>query len=314
MADTRYPVLESRVSVVDCGSNLLALNGFQCGADSLERARSTSRDEPSLGEGLLAKPLSLLHQILDQFQPEDARTDGERTDRRHSMESAAPNRFRQAESPSGKRPYPSPAPSPPGASPLMGSPCADSPGAGLSPAPFCWKMAAPARAGPAVIENELRRLRRHYPALVQHQVQPDEGTDRSGDGRYNYTVNGRPVVVYVVPGKKEKDAATLMIRDGPLTQPLIDYVFQTGKNEDYESLAFDGQAIRLMPEATRMKVPDAKIHPQDRLAAMHCAKHQADLREDHARRHTGNNKRDEQSSFASGSTRASGSSFFGFRY
>lgn len=160
--------------------------------------------------------------------------------------------------------------------------------------------------------------------MVQHQVQPDEGTDRSGEDRYNYIVNGRPVVLFVAKGdpkgKESKEGPSLMVKDGPLTQPLCDYVFNTGKGEQFDNLPHDDAAIRLVPEDRRMKVPEPHLHMQDpqyRLAAMHCAKHQADMREEHARRHCdrfkGKPKREEQSSFTSGSTRASTSSALGSR-
>jgi hypothetical protein len=315
-----YPVVENHGTVVDCGSNLLSLHtSLQCGADNI--ARSPRQDKgQSLGESLVAAPMALLHQIFDTFQGDDtAVTDGAPTERRYTVESLNSSRFEQT--PKGRdRPYPSPAQSPgPDASPT-GPAVVESPCGGAAAAPFCWKIGTTvARAGPAVIENELRRLRRHYPAIVQHQIQPDEGTDRSGSDRYNYVVNGRPVVLYVKKAEKKDKDPTLMVKDGPLTQHLCDYVFQTGKNEEFDSVPQDGAALRLVPEDRRMKVPDANLHMQDpqyRLAAMHCAKHQAEIREDHARRQCDRMgvkiKREEQSSsFASGSTRTSSASLYG---
>lgn len=299
------PSIESTVQIVDCGSNILALQGFQCGADTVMSSRA---EKESSGTSLIASGVELFNTLLFGSEELETSRDPYATqstacDTGRSTGRTPPRQPRRADpktpmtvSPLTRQHESRETPhtrvvETPGTSRSVVVDESPGPGTGLTPsAPYCWKvpMCTGARQGPAEIETELRRLRRHYPALVQHQVQPEDGTDRHGAGRYAYIVNGRPVILTVVGGdKRSKDAvATLMVKDGFLNQPLVDYVFNTGKNEEFESMPgpANNGAIHLVPEDKRMKVPDVSLHPEDRLAAMHCAKHHAEMRDEHARR------------------------------
>merc|ERR1719482_1800026 len=119
----------------------------------------------------------------------------------------------------------------------------------------------------------LKRLRRDYPALHQHRVSPAScpGT---------YIIAGRALEVYLLPAEDEEEEPVLMIRDGPLRQPFLDYVFDTGRNEEFEEVV-SSNALHAVPD--RMRLPVQDLEPtNDRLVAMRRAKEEAKKREDHA--------------------------------
>lgn len=119
------------------------------------------------------------------------------------------------------------------------------------------------------LELCLRQLGRDYPALVQHPV------IRVAPGIYH--IAQRQVKVYVEEGE---DGNVVMVRDGPLTQPFLDYVFDTGENEDFD-IVQSSTNLCTLPEHARLQVPDAPA-TECRLTAMREAKAQAEKREEHA--------------------------------
>jgi hypothetical protein len=125
----------------------------------------------------------------------------------------------------------------------------------------------------AGIDEHIQQLRRDYPALVQHSVlRQKKGV---------YIIGGRSVEVYFDSWGEEEELV-LMVRDAPLTQPFLDYVFDTGENEEFDVVTSSTNLLNL-PEYARLKVPDSA--PTDcRLTAMKTAKIQAAQREAHAKR------------------------------
>jgi hypothetical protein len=123
----------------------------------------------------------------------------------------------------------------------------------------------------AGIDDHIQQLRRDYPALVQHSVVCTK--------KGVYQIAGRAVEVYF--DYDEDEDIILMVRDGPLTQPFLDYVFDTGENEDFEVVT-SSTNLQTLPEHARLQVPDSA--PSDcRLTSMRTAKTQAAQREAHAK-------------------------------
>jgi hypothetical protein len=124
----------------------------------------------------------------------------------------------------------------------------------------------------AGIDDHIQLLRRDYPALVQHSVVCLE----TGV----YKIGGRAVEVYF--DWWGEDELMLMVRDGPLTQPFLDYVFDTGENETFDVVKSSTKLVDL-PEYARLQVKDT-APTECRLTAMKTAKKQAAQREAHAKR------------------------------
>jgi hypothetical protein len=122
----------------------------------------------------------------------------------------------------------------------------------------------------ANIDEHIQQLRRDYPALVQHSVVClKKGV---------YKIGGRAVDVYF--DWVEEDLV-LMVRDAPVTQPFLDYVFDTGENEEYDVVT-SSTNLHSLPEHVRLQVPDS-APTECRLTAMRTAKTQAAQREAHAK-------------------------------
>lgn len=108
-----------------------------------------------------------------------------------------------------------------------------------------------------------------------------------------FSINGREVRIFVLPpgtplsdfshhtrmiglGTAQK-AAHIMVHDGPLRQPLLDYLFQTGKNEHYDARGTENPvAVTGLARNLEFSVPDAALG--DRIDAMKHATAQADER------------------------------------
>lgn len=144
-----------------------------------------------------------------------------------------------------------------------------------------------------MIDREVRELYSRWPALLE-----DHSLCRLAHGRYR--INGRRVMVQIVTREAEDDredslscsedmlhrgpfsdlwvdSDNLVVRDGTLSQPFLDYVFDTGRGECYsESVSaiappprFGGRKQPKQPEA-RSSDPAA-----DQLAAMRQALQEA---------------------------------------
>jgi len=108
-----------------------------------------------------------------------------------------------------------------------------------------------------------------------------------------FSINGREVRIFVLPpgtplsdfshhtrmiglGTAQK-AAHIMVHDGPLRQPLLDYLFQTGTNEHYDARGTENPvAVTGLARNLEFSVPDAALG--DRIDAMKHATAQADER------------------------------------
>lgn len=108
-----------------------------------------------------------------------------------------------------------------------------------------------------------------------------------------YLINGRKVRIFLLPSgtplpdashwaprigpASAQMAASIMVHDGPLRQPLLDYLMQTGKNEHYDARGTENPAaVTGMARNLDFAVPATQIG--DRIGAMKHATVQADLR------------------------------------
>lgn len=87
-------------------------------------------------------------------------------------------------------------------------------------------------------------------------------------GGSKYLINGRECDIQVRPQHK---GPVLMVIDGPLMQPFLDYFFNTGQNEQWADVG--GPPLRNMPRSVVESAQDFDCC--DRLAAMRAASHQA---------------------------------------
>lgn len=154
--------------------------------------------------------------------------------------------------------------------------------------------------GQAGIREELKSL-----AWLTGDLFESEGWDIiqvSGESGDRFKINGRKVRIFLLPeGTPLKDhshhsrrfgaptakkAAHIMVHDGPLKQPLLDYLMQTGKNEHYDARGTENP-VAVTGEARKMefKVPATAL--DDRIDAMKHATAQAS-----ARRRSANDERE----------------------
>lgn len=141
-----------------------------------------------------------------------------------------------------------------------------------------------------IIDQEIHQICESWPTILE-----DNTIIRKSQGRYR--INGREVSISLVTheGKDEEDGREglprcspdvvslkeittslggnpddLIVRDGPLTQPFLDYVFDTGEKESYAmEISADGRSS--MPLASDMKGGQLVADPGDRLEAMSIA-------------------------------------------
>lgn len=149
-----------------------------------------------------------------------------------------------------------------------------------------------------IIDREIRQICERRPEILE-----DNTIIRKSQGRYR--INGREVSISLVTRETKEeenwdsalpskcpssnmievieeinalepamaaDPNDLIVRDGPLTQPFMDYVFDTGLNETYaiEACHSDGD-VTSVPLASDMKGGKLKVEPGDRLEAMSLA-------------------------------------------
>jgi len=91
------------------------------------------------------------------------------------------------------------------------------------------------------------------------------------------------------PGDVLVDSEDLVVRDGPLSQPFLDYVFDTGANERYaeprSEETFRGWPLQRVAERLELEYRNGlPYHPSDRLSAMRLASYEAHVRDMDARR------------------------------
>lgn len=149
-----------------------------------------------------------------------------------------------------------------------------------------------------IIDREIQQICERHPEILE-----DNTIIRKSQGRYR--INGREVSISLVTRETKEeenwesalpskcpssnmievieevnalepamaaDPNDLIVRDGPLTQPFMDYVFDTGQNETYaiEACHSDGD-VASVPLASDMKGGKLKVEPGDRLEAMSLA-------------------------------------------
>merc|ERR1719321_1154147 len=72
-------------------------------------------------------------------------------------------------------------------------------------------------------------------------------------------------------------ASRIIVVDGPLHQPILDYLFHSGINEHYESAGTENTTSPgWLGKALEFQVPP--MHPEDRISAMRQAAAQAEYR------------------------------------
>lgn len=137
------------------------------------------------------------------------------------------------------------------------------------------------------VEVEMTDLCRMHPEIAEKN-----SIMRISAGRY--LINGRELSIHVVTVEKDAGSSTeivgadLVVHDGPLTQPFLDYMFNTGLNEHYDLP--DGEVAHrvnpLFQLAQRLELNYDKgmpYAPFDRIAAMNLARYEAWLRDSDAR-------------------------------
>jgi len=98
-----------------------------------------------------------------------------------------------------------------------------------------------------------------------------------------YYANGREIKVELGPadvvGQLKGEKYQLMVKDGPLRQPLADYLDDKESSAEYSGSVFKAQnAVQAIPQGCRMTFCDAGGY-SSRLEAMKMAKEQANVRE-----------------------------------
>jgi len=99
-----------------------------------------------------------------------------------------------------------------------------------------------------------------------------------------YYANGREIKVELGPadvvGQLKGEKHRLMVKDGPLRQPLADYLDNKESSAEYSGSVFKAQnAVQAIPQGCRMTFCDAGTGYSNRLEAMKVAKEQANVRE-----------------------------------
>jgi len=83
----------------------------------------------------------------------------------------------------------------------------------------------------------------------------------------------------VVPEEVAYRAAQIIVIDGPLRQPILDYLLQTGVNEQWNSIGTENtlsNVHNIHKNVDFLETP--QIHPEDRITAMTFATYHADVR------------------------------------
>jgi hypothetical protein len=119
-----------------------------------------------------------------------------------------------------------------------------------------------------------------------------EGFDVAHYRGDRYSINGRKVRIFILPegtpipdcshnkarfGQAAEMAAGVMVHDGPLRQPLLDYICQTGKNEHYDRRGTENP-VEVSGHAKKLEYSVAPKALGDRIHAMKEATAQADMR------------------------------------
>lgn len=136
-----------------------------------------------------------------------------------------------------------------------------------------------------LIDSEVQELCRRWPVILE-----DNTIVRVSHGRYR--INGREVFIRVVlaEGEKEDDDGALtpgcpfgdgtdlvVVRDGPLAQPFVDYVLDTGRSEQYDLPLHEVELSKGNSDFPPDHVEDEycktlPYEPDDRVAAMKFAR------------------------------------------
>lgn len=117
-------------------------------------------------------------------------------------------------------------------------------------------------------------------------------------GGDRYRINERDVRLILVPtGKPIQDfrhlqdvvgwatakrSARILIQDGPLRQPLLDYLFETGKNESYEKISTEFVGHERLVSFAMKGTPLHGADEESKLQAMRTATSQANERQKRA--------------------------------
>eukprot|EP01067_Filipodium_phascolosomae_P006245 Filipodium_phascolosomae@DN4507_c0_g1_i1.p1 len=98
----------------------------------------------------------------------------------------------------------------------------------------------------------------------------------------DYMLNSRRVKVHLKPWPPDYLEPILVIQDGPLKQPFVEYMNGSSQGEVYEEVE-PACAVQHVPHNSRLTFKIPKEHrPPDRLAAMQVATKEADMREEAA--------------------------------
>lgn len=149
--------------------------------------------------------------------------------------------------------------------------------------PCAASFAQPRSGGPyrARAEDEIdiavaEVFQKHPDALAMNH-----GFTRTSPGRY--MLQGRQITIerksVDLPAELTGDNGPLVVRDGPLTQPLVDYLTNTDSSAQYSGSVFQSKnALQTIPQDCRMTFCDSGAG-YSRIEAMKVAKEQALTRE-----------------------------------
>merc|ERR1712093_212844 len=100
-----------------------------------------------------------------------------------------------------------------------------------------------------------------------------------------YIINSRTVDLFVyLEGSATQRVGQLLVRDGPMVQPFLDYIFNTGLNEEYDQI--DLPTTQRLDEVDKLTLPSLPLPPEHmgqtadavRVEAMSFAKRESDIR------------------------------------
>jgi len=173
-----------------------------------------------------------------------------------------------------------------GGAPHQPTPRSKRHGASRSPAHVVSTLDAKSKAGERQLEEELEAL-----IWSTGDLFVSRGWDLVHSRDDRYTMNGRGIRLFLLPlGIPAPDsvhlantvgvdaaqrAGRIMVNDGPLRQPLLDYLLQTGHNEHYDARGTENSA------AVTGAAKHLEFNPPpygDRIEAMRHATQQADMR------------------------------------
>mmetsp|Transcript_104673 Transcript_104673/g.296213 ORF Transcript_104673/g.296213 Transcript_104673/m.296213 type:complete len:425 (+) Transcript_104673:221-1495(+) len=151
--------------------------------------------------------------------------------------------------------------------------------------PLQAESPADTEVGDDTVDSGIKELCVRLPAILKRN-----SIKRVSQGRYR--INGREVLVQISAPEGEEEnqeearggegeeggarEAVLVVRDGPLSQPFVEYIFNTGRGERYDMQPAEGElqgrAAQQAPDRFGFENHNGMLYdPGDRIAAMQVA-------------------------------------------